>query len=334
VLRAGSTSFACADCHRPEHGFTEPANVGLDGRRNTLSLLNVALNASQFWDGRAVSLEEVVVQSLDDEIDGGADRSRALQAHRFGGVARRLDAVWDYRDEVRRTFGSERVTQDAVAKALATFLRTVLSGDSLFDRACELGRKSGRSFPGEEHYIAALNGDDAAGRFGSPADRPKIAERFARGQAIFLGAGGCAACHPPGTFTNHAFANVLLDDSGASQAVSGKETGRFAVLPIGLKDPALRGAYRVPTLRNLSSTPPYFHNGTRRDLGQAVEHFRLHLDKENPLLSEPLRSMLGRATPEIEGASPTLFSSPDAEALVLFLRALDGRPVDPAVLNR
>lgn len=324
VLTAGTNVHSCAECHQPRHGFTEADFISLEGTRNTLSLLNVAFNRSQFWDGRVRSLEEVLMPSLDDELEGGASRVKVLSMHRFGGVARKLNQDPYYREQFRLVFGIDRVTQDAVAKALATYLRTILSGDSLYDRAVVQGFK------------AALD-DAAMKRLGSAVDgmtREQATERLIQGHAVYAGKGGCAVCHPIGLFTDGLYHNVLVEDSAESQAVSGKETGRFAVLPIGLKDPAMRGAYRTPTLRNLSATPPYFHNGTRKELSEAVDHFRRSLDKDAPLLAKPLRDLLAGAPVERPIVNPSLFTLDEAAALLLFLRSLDGQAVDPMVSNR
>lgn len=322
ALLAGTTTLSCADCHQPDNGFTERRAVSLEGKRNTLSLVNVAFNRSQFWDGRVRDLEETLVRSLDDEIDANSARLTVLQSHRFGGVARRLDKIWDYRDEFRDAFGSNRVTQDAVAKALATYLRTIVSGDSLYDRAAA---RAGGNVPGRDDFRAEL----------PPGEKSDArANDLARGAAVFFGKGACVVCHPPPLFTDHGYHNVGVDDSSLSQAVSGKETGRFAVLPVGLKDPSMRGAYRTPALRNVAATWPYFHDGTRTDLKEAVEYFRQHLELANPLLAPALRDRLAAALPEAPGLHPTLFSSTESDALVEFLRSLDGRPVDARMLGR
>jgi cytochrome c peroxidase len=334
VLLAGTSKFSCASCHDPAHGFTETSRVSLDGKRNTLSLINVAFNRDQFWDGRVRSLEEVVVGSLEDELAGNASRKAALVHHRWGGMAQRMDKSEEYRYQFRVVFGVDRVTQDDIAKALATYMRTILSGDSLFDRANELAAADN---------APSLTAAHATKAFDEPSDKSLAAvaaefggkERLFRlieqGQRAFYSA-GCVVCHPSPLFTNHGFANILVDDSGKSQAVAGDETGRFAVLPIGLKDPALRGAYRVPTLRNLSATAPYFHTGTRATLREVVDYFRVHLDARDPLLAAPLRSALeSRAH---GGLNPSLFGEDDRTALLAFLLSLDGRPVDPIVSSR
>ncbi len=336
VLTAGTTSMSCAECHQPGHGFAEPSALSQEGTRNTLSLLNVVYNREQFWDGRVRSLEEVLVLSLDDELDAGASRLKVLESHRWGGVAQRLDKDADYRAEFRLIFGIDRVTQDAVAKALACYLRTILSGDSLYDRACADGEKT----PTAEQLAKAMS-DDAVKRLevvlpasANPPNRDSLAKQIAHGQSLFHGKAGCALCHPPGGFTNHQYYNVLVGDSGMAQAKSGHETGRFKALPIGLKDPSLRGAYRTPTLRNLSATAPYFHDGSRPTLPMAIEYFGMHLDKGHPLLAPPLRELLAKTPPEVPGSHPSLLNQEEGAAVLLFLLALDGRPVDPIIANR
>src|SRR5581483_5654094 len=136
LLKAGADTYACTSCHQPGHGYTQPRNVSVGGTVNTLSLLNVAYNRRQFWDGRVGALEETLAQYLDDERRAGlADDYSVLVTHRWGGLVKVLAENREAREEFQRVFGIEQPTQDAVAKAVATYLRTLLSGDSLYDRA-------------------------------------------------------------------------------------------------------------------------------------------------------------------------------------------------------
>jgi cytochrome c peroxidase len=332
VLAAGTTPYACADCHKPDKGFTEPTAISLEGTRNTLSLINVVYNREQFWDGRVRTLEEVLVHALDDELGAGTSRLKVLGSHRFGGIAMKIDKSTDYRNEFRLVFGIERVTQDAVAKALATYLRTILSGDSFYDRAREETERSKSASPTAEHFKLALNDETvkrlsaALPKSSTPPSRDELAESIARGQAAFLGAGRCALCHPPPLFTNYQFHNERIGDSDLSQTVSGRETGRFSILPIGLKDPSMRGAYRTPGLRNLSATGPYFHDGSRAS-------FDIFVDFDGNLRGSD-GSVMSIPPPNLPGSHHIIFNQAEGTAILLFLLALDGQPVDPMVANR
>ncbi|HEX3314632.1 MAG TPA: cytochrome-c peroxidase, partial [Gemmataceae bacterium] len=128
ALVQGARTLSCAECHRPDRGFSDgiPPPV-IDGRR-TISLIDVAVRTPLFWDGRVENLEETLVPA--DPTNG-----RLQNAHRWEGVADRLNQDEWYRIEFRRLMGIQRVSEDAVAKVLATYLRTILAGDSLVDRA-------------------------------------------------------------------------------------------------------------------------------------------------------------------------------------------------------
>ena len=336
VFREGRSTLACADCHRPASGFADAHSLPLEGRVNTLSLLNVAYRKEFFWDGRAKSLEEVVVKEINDELEPAKLAAHAARTHRWGGAVARLDRDAVMREQFKLVFGIERVTQDAIAKALAVYMRTILSGDSIYDRANLADAKADRAAA----FEAALS-DDALASFrrGLPpefatASKEIYAKKLAQGEAVFVGKGHCAKCHDPrNNFHDDGFHNVLVGDVVGWEETPGSETGRFNVLPIGRKDPAMRGAYRTPTLRNLPRTGPYFHDGARRSLAEAIDHYNYHLDKDHPLLARPLVDALRAAAPAIPGAHPPLFSDEERDSLLLFLHALDGQPVPSIVGN-
>src|SRR5262249_40467220 len=136
LLRSGG---GCTLCHQPDQAFTTLADVKLEQpRMRTLSLVNCVYNKQQFWDGRADALEQVLQRDLQDEQlpQGRLTGAQSPQVrHVWGGVVQRLVGDPDYVERFRDAFGIEKPTQDAVAKALATYLRTILSGNSLYDRA-------------------------------------------------------------------------------------------------------------------------------------------------------------------------------------------------------
>src|SRR5262249_28504626 len=126
---APSRRRSCADCHHPRTGFSGELPAP-PGEMHAPTLINCLYNARQFWDGRASRLEEVVQRTLEDERAG----PEAARRHVWGGVIQRLREHPDYPDQFRRVFGTT-VTQDAIGKALASYLRTILSGNALYDRA-------------------------------------------------------------------------------------------------------------------------------------------------------------------------------------------------------
>ena len=326
VLVQGTRTLSCADCHRPDRGYSDgipPATI--DGRR-TLSLIDVAVRTPLFWDGRVQRLEETFEPA---DPPGG----RLRLPHRWDGVADRLNKDEWYRIEFHRLMGIERVSQDAVAKVLATYLRTILGGESLVDRAAE---------PHTASTFAAILDDAEVRRLSRiagidpPLPKETVAKRIAEGEQLALGSGRCYQCHPaPGNLGRPlTFHNTLVGESGDGQElVTGKESGRFAVEPIGMKNFAMRGAYRAPPLRNLIVRAPYFHDGDKRSLRGVLQHYNLALDVDHPLLDPILVDLVRSSNVQVEGARLVPWNEEEVDALVLYLAACEGEAVDP-IVNR
>jgi len=122
-------SLACAGCHEPERAFTDGRTVsqgvfGRKGARHVPTLINRGYGRAFFWDGRISSLEEQVLQPIQDpkEMDMTLEE-----------VVTRLKRGSDYRQRFREAFGTE-INSEGLAKGLASYVRTILSGDSSFDR--------------------------------------------------------------------------------------------------------------------------------------------------------------------------------------------------------
>lgn len=276
-------SISCASCHKSDHAFSDGLRVargirGQLGARNTPSLLNVAYNISEFWDGRRPSLEAQALDPLTNPIEHGlSDEENLLE---------RLRSNPTYVAEFRTAFGAEgaSITSNQVAQALASYERTLLAGDSPFDRFLY------------GHDPTAL---DPSGQ---------------RGLALFRGAAQCSSCHIIGPkdalFTDHEFhsVNVGLPHIAFSLAIlttrvvavrtAGAridatilsdpdiaELGRFVVT----LDPADIGKFRTPSLRNVALTAPYMHDGSVPTLEEAVEReLYVHTDQSGrPLILTP-----------------------------------------------
>ena len=300
--------ISCARCHPPENAFAErkpPRETSL----TPLSLINVVYNRRQFWDGRVETLEETLVRSREDErpISSEQNKSRALGRHVWGGFVRALDHQGRYNKDFDLAFGVRHPTQDTVARALAAYMRTILSGDSIYDRAVQhsqnpaaLTQKDFEAVLKDKKLIKEKILDLDTEERHQPEAVPAL---VARGYKLFHGKAQCATCHPPPLFTDQDYHNVLAKGPGLLPGE--QETGRAVHVPIGHKDPRLVGAFRTPSLRNLTATYPYFHDGKLTKLRDVVEFFqadwRLELTEE------------------------------EIDALVMFLRALEGTPVDPII---
>jgi len=247
VLSADST-VSCGTCHRPELAFTDGMEKsiginGLIGRRNAPGLTNVGyLYETLFWDGRADDLETQAMHPI-------------AEANEMGGswpfVISKLRRHADYWPRLQEAFGlntREELSPDHVGKALAQFQRSLISGNSKYDRV--------------EQGLETYNETEALGFaiFFDLADDPDGA--FAN-----LPTGECAHCHTPPHFTNQRFFNNGLDL--ANDLADFSDPGRGGVTD----NPFERGLFRTPSLRNVVLTAPYMHDGRMDALEEVVEHY-------------------------------------------------------------
>ena len=240
-------SISCASCHNPEQAFVdnEVTSRGIGGKkgtRNTPTVINAALQPYQFWDGRASSLEDQVLLPLENQLEMGGSVSRIVD---------RLNQLPQYRDAFRRVFGAP-VTRENLAQALASFERTVLAGNSAYDR-----------------YAA-----------GNPT---ALSSKAVEGMKLFEGKANCRLCHQGDTFSDGLFHNLGVGWNGSGFA----DEGRKALTGI-VKD---RGAFKTPTLRQVAQTGPYMHDGSLPSLEVVVDFYNRG-GKSNPHLDplmQPLR---------------------------------------------
>jgi cytochrome c peroxidase len=253
VKLSSDNALSCASCHSPDLHFSDglPAAKGVGGQvgpRNTPTVLNAAYSAAQFWDGRAASLEQQAGGPI-------ANAKEMNQPHEV--CVAKLNADRSYRDEFAKVFGPGPITMNKIEKAIASFERTLLSGNSPFDRYRYGGEKTALG-------AAAL-----------------------RGLAIFTGKGNCAACHTIGEkfalFSDGKFHNL-----GAGMNASGELTdlGRYAWT--NAEDD--RGAFRTPSLRNVARTAPYMHDGSLKTLREVVD-FYVGGGNSNPQLDKEIKPL-------------------------------------------
>jgi cytochrome c peroxidase len=221
----------CASCHAPERGFADPRrfSIGFRGRRGARqapTIINRAFSRAQFWDGRAASLEEQALGPITNPIEMGNPK--------IEGVIARLERDPEYVAEFRRAFPeSERITAQNLARAIASFERTIMSGDSPYDRF--------------------IDGD--RGALSAPAQR---------GYRLFIGKANCASCHLSFNFTDEIYHNL-----GTAFAQPRPDLGRYAVTRLE----GHQGAFKTPTLREIASTAPYMNDGTLRTLEEVIDYY-------------------------------------------------------------
>jgi cytochrome c peroxidase len=310
---------SCASCHIPAEGFTNRRAVVADNY-NTPTLINCVYNTYQFWDGRARYLEEVVQRTLEDEREPSEP---GPFRHVWHGVIGRMRKHASYAEHFNQVYGVAP-TQDGVGKALATYMRTVLSGNGLHDRAVQLQMQKGAAALDASHYEALL--DNATMKaLGRPAAvTPVLAGDLLRGYTLFTGRAGCSECHPPGNghYSDSAFHNIGVGAEEIDRPDG--QQGRFAVAPFGERNRYLKGAFKTPTLRSLLRTTPYFHNGQETSLEAVI---RFHVEPRP--LGAPVNLYLDpKLSDEAGGHRKFNLGKDDIDVLVLFLKAINGEDVD------
>ena len=221
-------TISCATCHDPKKGWSngEQFGVGIKGQkggRNSPTVLNAAYFPLQFWDGRAKELEGQALGPIQNPIEMG---------HTLDACVECLSGIEGYKKQFKEVFGT-KVTADGIAKAIAAFERTVLSGDAPYDR-----------------YKAG--------------DKKALSAAAERGMNLFFNKAHCSACHAGANFSDAAFHNI-----GVGMDKEKPDEGRQAISTM-LGD---RGAFKTPGLREIARTAPYMHDGGMKTLEEVVEHY-------------------------------------------------------------
>ncbi len=222
---SGSNWISCATCHNPAMGWSDglPTAIGEGQKtlsRSTPTILNVAYNHLQMWDGRFKSLEQQALAPIEaeDEMNQNLDE-----------LVEELTAIPGYRNLFRDAYIGRGITKETIALAIASFERSIISTVAPFDRW--------------------VSGDLGA-----------ISAKAKRGFKVFEGKGRCAKCHSGFNFADDGFHNIGLKS---------KDIGRFSVKPVDIS----KGAFKTPSLRNITETAPYMHNGAYATLEEVIEHY-------------------------------------------------------------
>ena len=222
-------TVSCSFCHNPLLGFSDGRYrsmgiYGLRSKRNSPTIINRLFGQYQFMDGRASNIEEVIVEHIQNSIEMGNNLENLVVT---------LNSDETYRDEFQNVFGTQ-VTAEGISKSLASYVRTLVSGNSAFDK-----------------FIAGNNG--------------AISESAKRGYDLFKSERlKCSKCHSGDNFSDEKFQN-----NGAGMDSEAPDFGRY--LETGNEED--KGKFKTPTLRDIARSSPYMHDGSIKSLAEVVEFY-------------------------------------------------------------
>ena len=226
---SGSGWISCATCHNPALGWSDalPTAIGHGMKtlgRHTPTILNSAYNKRQMWDGRFASLEEQALGPITSPDEMNMDMAQ---------MVKRLKSIQGYQPYFERAYPGEGVSDTTVAKAIASFERTIVSNDAPFDRW-------------------------------QKGDARAMGDAARRGFELFRGKADCVACHSGPNFMDDGFHNV-----GVKARDGVPDIGRYAKVPVK----AMKGAVKTPSLRDVALRSPYMHNGAYATLREVIEMY-------------------------------------------------------------
>ena len=275
-------SISCASCHRQALAFTDGLAhaVGVKGARHSrsaMALSNLLWDPLLTWDGASAGLE----------VQARTPLTNAVEMHQtLSASAAKLQAQPAYVARFAKAFGAGSLTEDNLLKALAQFVRTLVSGNSRYDRY----RRGDRSM---------LSADEVRGL--------QLFITHPTGTAISRG-GNCADCHAGDLQTNHIFVNNGLDRTFT-------DLGR--AVPTGL--PSDQGKFRIPSLRNIALTGPYMHDGCFTTLEDVLAHYNEHIEYGSPNLDS---NILNGTNSPLGIGQPLGLTATEKKQIILFLRML------------
>ena len=259
---SADNTVSCASCHRPDHGYAAPTQFGVGIRDqltgvNSPTSYNRILSDKQFWDGRADSLEEQAKGPIAAPGEMGNTHEQAVKT---------VDGIEGYKKQFLVVFPDDGVTIDTIAKAIASFERAIVTGPSPFDYAEAL--RPYDDYEAEDfEELQEEDPEEYANyvKLKSLAAKHPMSESALRGRELFFSEKtNCTACHVGANLTDEKYHNIgigMLDDEPLS--------GRMGVT----EDQEHFGAFKTPTIRNVSMTPPYMHDGSMATLEEVVDHY-------------------------------------------------------------
>ena len=266
-------TVSCASCHHPDEGFAKHTQFGVgikqqEGGRNSPVSYNRILSDSQFWDGRAGSLEAQAVGPIQNPLEMGNTHEACVEC---------LKGVPGYKQQFDKIFG--RMDIDAVGEAIASFERAIVTGPTPFDYYEQLRpfEKLDKETIEDDPELKKRYDEAVAAAAAHP-----LSESAKRGRELFFtDKAGCSACHVGANLSDEKYHNI-----GVGMDKEKPDIGREEVS----KDPKERGAFKTPTIRNVASSAPYMHDGSQKTLEEVVD-FYAKGGHPNPNLDEKIKKL-------------------------------------------
>lgn len=243
-------SINCASCHHQEFSFSDPNqfSIGVDnqvGTRQSMALVNMGWQQSFFWDGRVQTLEEQIFHPVRDPIEMDLDWEEAVA---------RLKSDVEYNNDFYRAFQTLDYDSTHVSKAIAQFLRTMISGKSKYD------------------VMYKIKNDLPLTAYDKTIEPTITVEEWGGFDLFFsLTGGDCLHCHDGPLAQVHVFSNNGMD-------MQFDDLGRY----LATGNPNDMGKFKVPTLRNIELTAPYMHDGRFQTLEEVIMHYSFGVLAESP----------------------------------------------------
>ena len=268
---------ACASCHNQLTAFsdTNKFSIGinnLQGKRQAMSVFNMAWHSNEFfWDGRAHLLRDQSLKPIQDNLE---------MDETLNNVVSKLKASSTYTAQFKKAFGTENIDTFLISKALEQFMNSIVSNNSKYDKFLA--------------GTATLTAQEERGRF----------LFFTEYNPSFPNATGadCQHCHGGANFENDKYMNNGIDNDASITDI-----GRQKVT----NNPNDKGAFKVPSLRNVELTFPYMHDGRFKTLEEVVDHY--NLVKNSTTLDPSFQQQLPNGLQ---------LTASDKQALVAFLKTL------------
>ncbi len=291
-LSANGT-VACASCHHQKHAFSDPGgrtSKGYEGKhtdRNAMPLVEARFypRGRFFWDERARTLEDQVLMPIGNKVEMGHDPAKVVTQLAADPVYPKLYAA---------AFGDPKLTTDRTARALAQFVRALLSYRSKYDAGVAQVRSRTDDFP---NFTREEN----------------------RGRGLFVQR--CATCHMPGG-QDAVFSDPNTQNTGLDADLKVPDLGVADVT----FDKNRVGHFKSPSLRNVEHTAPYMHDGRFAKLEDVIEHYSTGI-RSHPNLDGRLRNLA--LVPGNRQTRGFQFSTGEKAALLAFLKTLS----DPTFLT-